>query len=181
MEWTTELPFNFNGVEGDLKIVYNPLNQKFYQNGVEIKRKGLGFGGLKYKVKTADGGEDVVKVKGALLQGRRVEFRGETINLEENLSNLSFFLSFLPFIFILFILLIFFRGQLGVINGALIGGCSALGMQTIANSLRGAKNLGEQIIYSLIISVAATALFCVLALIIGLILAAMFGAAYAIF
>ncbi|MFV0417773.1 MAG: hypothetical protein ACK5KT_03425 [Dysgonomonas sp.] len=63
MKWTTELPFNFNGVDGDLKIVYNPLNQKFYQNGVEIRRNGSGFGGLKYKVKTADGGEDTIKLK----------------------------------------------------------------------------------------------------------------------
>ncbi|MFV0417772.1 MAG: hypothetical protein ACK5KT_03420 [Dysgonomonas sp.] len=115
------------------------------------------------------------------MQGRQVEFRGETINLEEKLGGLPLILSFLPFIFIIFILVVFFSGRFGIIDGALIGGCGALGMQAIANSLRGAKNLGEQITYSLIISVAATALFCVLALIIGLILAAIFGAAYAIF
>lgn len=139
MKWSTELPFNFNGVDGDLKIVYNPLNQKFYQNEVEIKRKGLGFGGLKYKVKTTDGGEEIVKIKGALLQGRQAEFRGEIINLEESLSNLSFFLSFLPFIFIPFIVLVFTGGRFGVIDAALLGGCGALGMQAIGNSLRGAK------------------------------------------
>lgn len=181
MKWTTELPFILNGVDSDLKIVYSPLNQKFYQNGVEIRRNGTGLNGIKYKVKTTDGSEDIVKIKGALLQGRQVEFRGETINLEEKIGGLSLLLSFLPFIFIAFVGLIFAGGRFGVIDAALLGGCGALGMQAVANSLRGAKSFGEQIIYSLIISVAVTALFCVLALILGLILAAMFGAAFAIF
>lgn len=181
MKWTTELPFNLNGVDGDLKIVYNPLNQKFYQNGIEIRKSGSGFGGLKYKVKTADGGEDIVKVKASLLPGRQVIFRDETTNLEEKLGGLSLLLSFLPFVFILFVVVLFTSGRFGVIDGALLGGCGALGMLAVGNSLRGAKNIGEQITYSLIISVAATAMFCVLALILGLILAAMFGAAFAIF
>ncbi|MDR2955088.1 MAG: hypothetical protein LBV43_08405 [Prevotella sp.] len=165
MNWTTELPFNLNGVEGDLKIVYNPLSQKFYQNNIEIKKSGSGFGGLKYKVGTTDGGDDIVKVKAALLPGRQVIFRGMTTNLEERLGGLSLLLSVLPFIFIAFVTIIVPGFRLGVIGGAFLVGCGALGMLAVGNSLRNTTNFGQQIMYTIILSVATTALFVVLCLI----------------
>lgn len=180
MKWTTELPFVLDGVDGDLRIVYNPLSQKFYQNGQELRKSGSGFGGLKYKVRTTDGGEDIVTVKGGLIHGRQVVFRGMTTNLEKTLDGLSLLLSAMPFIFIVFAIFVLAGGRFGVIDAALMGGCGALGMLAIGNAVRNATDFGTKIIYSLILSVAATAVFFVLALIFGLIFAAIFGAAFSL-
>jgi hypothetical protein len=177
MNWTTELPFRLDGVDGELKIVYNPLSQKLYQNGMEVRKSGSGFGGLKYNVRTTDGGTDVLKVKAALKSGRQVIFRGVTTNLEKSLSVLSILLSTMPFFFIAFFIIII-GGAFGALGGALLGGCGALGMLAIGNLMRsGSDNLGLQIVYSLIISSITTALYFVLALIFGLIFSIFFGGA----
>lgn len=181
MNWNTELPFILDGVDGDLKVVYSPMGQKFYQNGREIKKTGSGFGGLKYKVETTDGGDNIVKIKAALKPGRQVVFRGETINLESPLGGLPMILSFLPFVFILFVIVIFSHGRFGIIDGALLGGCGALGMLAIGNILREERDFVKQLIYSIIISVVVTAIFFILALIIGLILITFFGVAFSMF
>lgn len=181
MNWSTELPFILDGVDGDLKLVYSPMGQKFYQNGREIKKTGSGLGGLKYKVETTDGGDDIIKIKAALKPGRQVVFRGETINLESPLGGLVMLLSFLPFVFILFVIMIISKGRFGIIDGALLGGCGALGMLAIGNILRGEKDFIKQLIYSIIISIAATVIFIILALIIGLIMGIMFGVAFSFF
>ncbi|GAB6007572.1 hypothetical protein [Dysgonomonas reticulitermitis] len=184
MNWTTTLPFILDNVDGDLKIVYTPMNQRFYQNGQEIKRTGSVFGGQKYKVETTDGGDNIVSVKGNLKNGRQIVFRGETINLETPISTLALILSFLPFIFIailVFSLLGITKQHFGIIDGALLGGCGALGMQMIANMLRGEKDFIKQLIYSIVIAVAATILFIVLALIVGFFFGLIFGVAFSLF
>lgn len=128
MKWTTELPFVLDGVDGDLKIAYNPLSQKFYQNGQELRKmSSFGFGGLKYKVRTTDGGEDTVTVKGALMHGRQVVFRGMTTNLEKSLDGLSLLLSALPFAFIAFVVFVFAGGRFGIIDAALLGRLRCIG------------------------------------------------------
>lgn len=181
MKLTTELAFVLNGVDGDLKIAYNPLNQKFYQNGQEIKRTGSGFGGQKYKVRTSDGGEDIVNVKANLKSGRQVVFRGETINLESPVGGLTLVLSMLPFVFIAVVVAVLFGNRFGIIDGALLGACGALGMMAICNVLRDEKDFPKQLIYSIVISIAATVIFFVLALIIGFILGMILGTAFAVF
>ncbi len=184
MNWTTTLPFILDNVDGDLKITYNPMGQKFYQNGQEIKRTGSAFGGQKYKVQTTDGGDNVVTIKGTPKNGRQIVFRGEKIDLETPISTFILILSFLPFIFIAilaFSLLAITKQQFGVIDAALLGGCGALGMQTIGNVLRGEKSIGKQLIYSIAISLGATILFIILALIIGFFFGLIFGVAFSLF
>lgn len=179
MNLTTELPFTLEGVDGECKIVYTPFNQKFYQNGQEIKKTGSGFGGLKYKIRTIDGGDDILKVKAMFKQGRQIEFRGVTTDLEQHISVIDLLLSALPFVFITF-LVVLLGSHFGVIDAALLGGCGALGMLTIGNMSRKEKDLKQRIIYSIIISVVTTALFAVLALIVGLILGSILGFTYAL-
>jgi hypothetical protein len=181
MNWTTELPFVLDGIEGGLKIVYTSMGQKFYQNGQEIKRSGSGFGGQKYEVKTTDGGRDIVTVKSNLKNGRQIVFKGEIINLEQPISTLVLILSFLPFVFIAFVIGIFTKGGFGAIDGALLGVCGVVGMLMICNVLREEKNIVRQLIYSLVISIAATAIFLVLALIVGFILGIILGTAFTVF
>lgn len=178
MNWTTELPLVLDGVDGDLKIVYNPMGQKFYQNGQEIRRSGSGFGGQKYKVKTSDGGEEIINVKASVKNGRQIVYRGETISLEEPVSGLTIVLSLLPFLFIALVVVVFAGGRFGIIDAALLGGCGALGMMTICNVLRGERDFVKQVTTSIIISVIVTAVFFVLALILGLIFGAILGAAF---
>jgi hypothetical protein len=184
MNWTTTLPFILDNVDGDLKITYNPWGQKFYQNGQEIKRTGFSFAGMKYKVQTTDGSDNMVSVKGNLKNGRQILFRGETINLETPLSTLEIILSLLPFLFIALVsfgMLAVTGGRFGVIDAALLGGCGAMGMQMLANMLREEKNTGKQLLYSIAVSLGATFLFVLLALIIGFFFGLIFGIAYSIF
>ena len=184
MNWTTTLPFILDNVDGDLKITYNPMGQKFYQNGQEVKRTGNAFGGQKYKVETTDGEDNIVTIKGDFKKGRQIVFRGETIGLETPINTLALILSFLPFIFIAilaFSLLAITKQQFGVIDAALLGGCGALGMQTIANILREEKDFIKQLTYSIVIAIAATILFIVLALILGIIIGLIFGIAFSLF
>ncbi|NDV77475.1 hypothetical protein [Dysgonomonas sp. 511] len=177
MNWTTELPFILDGVEGDLRLTYTPMGQKFYQNGVEIKRSGSGFGGQKYKVQTTDGGDNVVKVKANIKTGRQIVYRGETVNLETPLSAMSTILSMLPFVFIVVAIVVFSHGQIGILGGALLGGCGALGMLASANIIRSENNFVKQLLYTLVVSVATTLLFFALAIILGLIFGTILGVA----
>lgn len=181
MNWTTTLPFILDGVDGDLKITYTPMGQKFYQNGREIKRTGSGFGGLKYKVETIDGGDNVVTVKANLKKGREITYRGEVINLETPLTGAATALSVLPFIAVAVVAFVFVGIRLGVLGGALLGGTGALGMLVAANMMRHEKDVVKQLIYSAVISVGSAIVFIVLLLICGLILGTIFGLAFRFF
>lgn len=181
MNWTTELPFILNGVDGDLKIVYTPMGQKFYQNGREIKRKGLGFGGQKYNVETSDGGDNTVTVKGNLKKGRQIVFRGETIDLETPLSGMAMFLSFLPLIAVVIIAIAIMGAGIGIIGGALLGATGALGTMAAGNILRNEPDPGKQILYSIVTSVVTAIILFVLFLIFSLIFGMIFGFAFSFF
>lgn len=169
MNWTTTLPFILDGVDGDLKITYTPLSQKFYHNGVEIRRKGLGFGGAKYKIATIDGSEGIVKVKGNLKQGRQIEFRGETINLEKSLNGVQLLLSLLPVLAILAVSVGTFQAGFGIAGGAILGFSVAIGMLTAANLIRNEESLPKQILYSITCSIGAIFAMFILSFIVGLI------------
>lgn len=181
MNWTTTLPFILDGVDGDLRIEYNPFGQKFYQNGVLIKKKGLGFGGFKYKIETTDGGDDIVKVKGNLKQGRQIVFRGETINLEKVLSGPDLLLSLLPLFAIIFVSFITFQAGFGITGGAILGFSLALGVLTAANLIRNETDFKMKVIYGVVTAVASVVIMYLLATIISLILVGIFGAALAMF
>lgn len=169
MNWTTTLPFILDGVDGDLRITYNPLSQKFYHNGLEIKRKGFSFGGAKYKIATTDGGDDIVKVKGNLKLGRQIEFRGETINLEKPLNGVQLLLSLLPVIAIIAISLGSLQAGFGIAGGAILGFSLALGMLTAATLIRNEEGLPKQILFSIACSIGAVVVMFLLSFIIGLI------------
>ncbi|MDR0823612.1 MAG: hypothetical protein LBN74_00835 [Prevotella sp.] len=179
MNWSTELPFILNGVDGDLKIVYTPLIQKFYQNGREVKKSGSGFGGQKYKLETTDGGDNTATVKSNLKNGKQIVFRGETINLETSLSGLTTALSVLPFVSIALAAILFVSG-LGVIGAALLGATGALGMLTTANALRQEKDLTKQVLYSVVISLVSAVVFVALLMILSLIFGTIFGIAFSL-
>ena len=181
MNWTTELPFILNGVEGDLKIAYTPMGQKFYQNGREIKRTGLGFGAQKYKVETSDGGDNIVAVKGNLKRGRQVVYRGETIDLETPLSGMAMFLAFLPLIAVIVVAVLIMGSGIGVIGGALLGATGALGTMAAGNILRNEPNISKQILYSIVISLVTAVVLFVLFLIFALIFQMIFGIAFSFF
>jgi hypothetical protein len=181
MNWTTELPFILNGVEGDLKIVYTPMGQKFYQNGREIKRNGLGFGGQKYKVVTTDGGDSIVTVKGNLKKGRQVVFRGETTDLETPLSGMAMLLAFLPFITVVVVAAVIMGAGIGIIGGALLGATGALGTMVAGNLLRNEPDTTRQILYSIITSLVAAVVLFVLLLIFSFIFGMIFGIAFSFF
>lgn len=181
MNWTTTLPFILDNVDGDLKIVYTPLAQKFYQNGQVIKKMGFSFGAAKYKVQTTDGGDNIVSVKGSLKSGRQILFRGETISLETPLTGLALALAFLPFIAVIIVAVIFAGSGFGFIGGAVLGGTGAFGMLTAGIVLRNEKDTTKQIIYSIVISVISVVLCLVLSFILGLIFGTIFGIAYSIF
>jgi len=181
MNWTTTLPFILDGVDGDLKIVYSPMGQKFYQNGREIKRTGTGLGGQKYIVETTDGGDKLVTVKGNLKKGRQIAFRGEVIDLETPLSAGALILSILPFVVVAVAAFVLTGSRLGVIGGALLGGCGAFGMLVAGNLLRHEKDIVKQLIYTIVVSVASAIIFFVLLLIFGLIFGMFFGVAFSLF
>ncbi|MFV0537588.1 MAG: hypothetical protein ACK5M3_09470 [Dysgonomonas sp.] len=181
MNWTTNLPFILDNVDGDLKITYSPMGQKFYQNGKEIKRTGSAFGGQKYKIETTDGGDNLVTVKGNLKQGRQVVFRGEKINLETPLSTLTLLLSILPFVAVAIAAAFVAGPRLGVIGGALLGATGALGMLAAGSLMRHEKDIIKQLIYSIVASVSAAIIFIVLLLIFALIFGTIFGVAFSLF
>jgi len=181
MNWTTELPFILNGVEGDLKIVYTPMGQKFYQNGREIKRNGLGFGGQKYKVETTDGGDNTVTVKGNLKRGRQVVFRGETIDMEKPLSGTAMSLAFLPLITVVLVAIGFIGIGIGIIGGALLGATGALGTMAAGNILRNEPDTAKQILYSIVISLVTAAILFALFFIFSLVFGMIFGIAFSLF
>lgn len=181
MSWTTTLPFILDGADGDLKIVYTPLGQKFYQNGREIKRTGSGFGGQKYKIETTDGGDNIVSVKANMKKGREVAYRGETISLEEPLSGLATALSILPFVVVAIAAFVLTGSRLGIIGGALLGGCGALGMLAAASMMRHEKDAVKQLIYSAVVSVGSAIVFFILLVIFGLIFGMFFGVAFSLF
>jgi hypothetical protein len=181
MNWTTELPFVLDRVNGDLKIVYTPMGQKFYQNGQEIKRNGLGLGGQKYRVETTDGGDNMVTVKGNIKKGRQIVFRGETIDMEKPLSGTALGLAFLPFITVVFVAIVFMGTGIGAVGGALLGATGALGTMAAANILRNESDISGQIIYSVVTSLAAAVILIAALAIFSIILGLIFGAAFSLF
>lgn len=181
MNWTTELPFILDGVDGDLRVVYTPFSQKLYQDGEVTKKTGMAFGGQKYIVRTTDGGQDVVKIKPHFKQGRQVIYKNEQINLENPLGGLAFLLALMPLAFVVVVAAMVMTSGVGIIGGALIGFFGAFGMLMCGNMLRNEQNVAKQLIYSIAISVVTIILLLIVFFIFALFFGAMFGFMFSIF
>lgn len=155
MKYTTELPFSFNGVEGEMKIVYTPFSLKVYQNGRLLKRKGIFT--PKYEVNTNSGGTDYIKLSRGIDFAYAVEFRGEKKHLEDKLTPIEYIIGLLP------ILLIFLGGVIGAVIGI-------LGTTLNYNFMRQEKNIVIQILVSVVISFICYLIYFLLALLLNILL-----------
>jgi len=152
MQYKTELPFSFDGIKGNSKVVYTPFSVKVYQNGIESKRKGIFI--PKYKMATIDGEIDYVKLSRNFDLSFSIEYKGEKKHLEEKLSIFEYIIGLFPLLLVI----------LGGVIGALIG---IFGATLNFNFMRQEKRLALQILVSIVITFICYLIYFILASLLG--------------
>lgn len=143
MQFKTKIPFQMDGVAGDLLLVYTPFSFKLFQDGVQIKKQGITG---KFSVRTTDGGTDILRLEKGIDFTFKAKFRGIQKPLEEKLTTAEYIVGGLP------ILLIFVGGLIGAVFGI-------LGASVSYGYMRTEKNLLLQILISLGIGVICWLLY----------------------
>lgn len=167
-----------DNIDDSLHVELSILKIKVFQYGQQLTRHKVKAGGEQYKVETTDGGDNIIIIKGSLINGRQIEFRGETINLDAPLSKLGLIISSIPgIVLLLAVCLTVGFLQLGAIGGGLLGGIGFMSIYVTANFVRNEKEFAKQIMYSTLMTIATPVLFFILLLIFGLI----FGGLFSIF
>ena len=144
-----ELNFTLEGVQGNLKLEYGPFKQRLYQDGREIKRQGR-FN-PKYHITNTNGEQEEIKIVYGLDFVHVAVFRGRKIDLEERLSTREYIVGGLPVLLIL----------LGGLIGALFG---IIGATFNYNYMRKEKSFVNQLLVSLVVSVACYIAYFILAI-----------------
>lgn len=144
MQLETKIPFRIDDVDGDLLLSYTPFRFQLFQNGTEVKRKGLAG---KFPVKTTDGGTEILTLEKGFDFTFRAVFRGQKTQLEERLSTLDYVIALAPVAVLV---------PLGGLFGALFG---LLGGTITCAFMRIVKNPILKIVITLVVGAIVWALY----------------------
>lgn len=147
---TNILDFTIPGVAGGLRIEHTLFSHRLFQNGRQIARRGR-----KYEVMNDHGAPETIKITRNFPDfGYMVIARRQKTVLEPALAVWQYALGVVPLI------LVFVGGAIGAVVGA-------LGSMVIFRYIRTDSSVAGQIILSLFVWVACTALFYLLALLVA--------------
>lgn len=148
-----EINFKIKGVRGDLKLTYNAIGQpKLYQNGEQLKRKGLFR--MKYLVETEKDDiipQDYLEIRRGFSFVFYAIFRGEETPLQEKLSTVEYIIGIVPIL-----LLVFLGGGLGAVIGF-------IGATANFNFMQTEKRIGLQILFALVVTLVCYLIYFLLA------------------